>query len=135
MRTHSDETYVIGLCNRVLRREALRGHRFAFLVGDKGHRLPVDAYYSDLNLVVEYRERQHTESVSLFDNRPTISGMSRGLQRARYDQRRRDVLPKHGLRLVELDYSQFPHDGRKRLKRTRQDISVVRKVLKSTAAV
>lgn len=135
MRAHSDETYVVGLCNRVLRRKALRGHRFDFLLGDRGHRLPVDAYYPDLKLVVEYRERQHTELVLLFDNKLTISGMSRRLQRVRYDQRRRDVLPKHGLRLVELDYSLFLHDGRRRLRRTRQDINVVRNVLKDSAAV
>jgi hypothetical protein len=61
--------------------------------------------------------------------------MSRRLQRVRYDQRRRDVLPKHGLRLVELDYSLFLHDGRRRLRRTRQDINVVRNVLKDSAAV
>ena len=130
MRSHSDEAYVISLCDRVLKRSARRGHRFSFLVGDTGRRLPVDAFYVELDLVVEYRERQHSEPVALFDNKPTASGIPRGLQRARYDQRRRDVLPKHGLRLVELDYSQFPHDGRRRLKRTQQDIAIVRRVLK-----
>lgn len=29
--------------------------------------LPVDAYYKELNIVVEYREKQHTEEVEFFD--------------------------------------------------------------------
>jgi hypothetical protein len=129
MRPHSDETYVIGLCNRVLARDAIRGHRFSFLLGDKGHPLPVDAYYPDLNLVIEYRERQHSEAVGLFDNKLTVSGVSRREQRTRYDQRRRDELPKHGIKLVELDYTQFLHNRRGRLIRTLHDIDVVRDAL------
>lgn len=41
----------------------------------KRTRLPVDAYYETLNLVVEYRERQHTESVPIMDRRSTISSV------------------------------------------------------------
>ena len=73
-RAKSDEYYVIGLCDEVLARKASRQHRFPFLVGDarKGRqpvKLPVDAYYEDLKLVVEYYERQHTESVSIFNKK------------------------------------------------------------------
>ena len=52
------------------------------------------------------------------DRRLTVSGCLRGEQRRRYDERRRVVLPLHGIRLVELDYSMFAHDGRKRLRRS-----------------
>jgi hypothetical protein len=131
MRANSDEAYVVALCDRVLGHSALRNYRFPFLVGDSGRRLPVDAYYPDLKLVVEYRERQHTEAVPFFDCKVTVSGMPRGLQRARYDQLRRDVLPKNGIRLVELDYSLFPHGSRKRLLRTPGDVAVIRRALKS----
>lgn len=129
MRADSDEAYVIDLCDGVLGRTAERGYRFPFLVGDKGHALPVDAYYRDLKLVIEYRERQHTESVKLFDRKPTVSGVPRGQQRALYDQRRRDELPKHGLILVEFDYSEFGCDSRKRLRRTARDFDVVQRKL------
>ena len=56
-------------------------------------RLPVDAYYPELQLVVEYCERQHTEAIPFMDRRMTISGADRGMQRAIHDQRRRDVRP------------------------------------------
>ena len=64
----------------------------------------MDAYYPELQLVVEYREHQHTEAVAIMDQRMTVSGVDRGTQRAIYDQRHRDVLPEYGIELVELSY-------------------------------
>lgn len=133
-RKDSDEFYVIDLCDEVLGLKASRQHTFDFLRGDgtPGKRLPVDAYYPELNLVVEYRERQHTESVAFFDRRTTVSGVSRGEQRRIYDQRRRDILPKHGIRLVEISYADLKHDSRKRLVRDRRnDLAVIRRMLQA----
>ncbi len=118
-----DEHYVIDLCDHVLGVMAIRQYRFPFLTGDPGRngacsRLPVDAFYETLALTVECRERQHSEAVAFMDRRQTVSGCTRGEQRRRYDERRRIVLPQHGIQLVELDYSMFAHDGRKRLQRT-----------------
>ena len=129
-----DEAYVLELCDIILGVIGIRQHRFDFLRGDPGkrgicRRLPVDAYYPDHGLVVEYRERQHTEPVAIMDRRQTVSGCSRGEQRRRYDERRRIVLREHGIRLVELDYSMFSHDKRKRLLREPADASVVAAVL------
>jgi hypothetical protein len=78
-----------------------------------------------LGLAVEYRERQHTEPVGFWDRKPTLSGCTRGEQRRRYDERRRIVLPQHGIRLVELDFTMFAHDGRKRLRLDRVADEVV----------
>jgi hypothetical protein len=128
----SDEHYVIDLCDRALGLKSLRQHTFDFLRGDPGkngvgRQLPVDAYYHDLNLVIEYRERQHFESVKFFDQKKTVSRMSRGQQRALYDQRRRDVLPQHGIALVEFDFDQFRHKSNRRLVRDEAvDLEVVR---------
>ncbi len=125
-----DEDYIIDLCDRVLCHTAIRQHRFDFLRGDTGHRLPVDAYYPNLKLVIEYRERQHFEHVSFWDKKPTASGVARGEQRALYDQRRRDVLPDHGIDLVELCCLDFQCDRGKRLLRdTANDVVVIRKKL------
>lgn len=127
-----DEYYVIDLCDGVLGATAIRQCRFPFLIGDPSRngaccRLPVDAFYAPLALAVEYRERQHSEPVAFMDRRKTVSGCTRGEQRRRYDERRRVVLPQHGIRLVELDYSMFAHDSRKRLRRDRvADIAVIR---------
>jgi hypothetical protein len=125
-----DEHYVIDLCDKVLRLRAKRQHRFDFLRGDTGRTLPVDTYYPTLSLVVEFRERQHFESVPLFDQRIVAGGITRKQQRQRYDLRRRRVLPKHGLRIVELTCTQFECDGRLRLTRNqRADRIVVKAAL------
>lgn len=132
-----DEYYVLDLCDYVLGVVSSRQHRFAFLLGDpslKGacRRLPVDAYYEPLRLAVEYRERQHSEPVPFMDRKLTLSGCTRGDQRRRYDERRRLVLPQHGIQLIELDYSMFAHDARKRLRRDRAaDEVVIRSALPS----
>jgi hypothetical protein len=130
VRNERDEHYIIDLCDEVLRTKALRQHSFDFLRGDKGQNghsrcLPVDAWYPSLNLVIEYRERQHSEPVAFFDRRDTVSGMGRGAQRARYDQIRRDVLPQHFITLIELDYSAFLHKPNKRLVRCDDDRKIV----------
>jgi hypothetical protein len=116
-RSASDETYIIDLCDKILKQEGLRQHRFDFLKGDTGVRLPVDLYYPSLDLVIEYRERQHTEEVKFFDKRITSSGISRGEQRKLYDERRRIEVPKNKLFLIEFDYSEFAHNTKKRLLR------------------
>jgi len=130
-----DEDYVIDICDKVLNAKAKRQHRFSFLLGDPGRNgvcipLPVDAFYEELNLVVEYRERQHTETVPFFDRRETVSGCGRGEQRRRYDQRRRDVLSKRGIRLVEIEYAELGHGRNKRLLRTRtaDEAAISRKI-------
>lgn len=125
-----DEIYVIDLCDEILGLKAKRQHRFPFLLGDSGTRLPVDAYYEEINLVVEYCERQHSESVPFFDRRLTVSGVGRGEQRRIYDERRRELLPKHGIRLVNIAYYDFEYDSRKRIVRDhQQDIQIVRRKL------
>lgn len=124
-----DANYVLDLCDSLLSQISIREHRFPFLVGDTGRMLPVDAYYPKLKLVVEYHERQHTEAVDFFDkpDKLTVSGVPRGEQRKKYDQRRRDVLPKHGLVLVELSVTDFPCDSQKRLRRAPEIICSVLK--------
>lgn len=125
-----DEQYVLDLCDAVIGLKAVRQHCFPFLTGDpdrRGYRkpLPVDGFYPALGLVVEYHERQHRERVSFFDDKPTVSGVPRGDQRRRYDERRADLLPRHGYSLVVLNVDEFAHDRAKRLLRTPQDQAVV----------
>lgn len=135
-RKDRDESYVIDLCDEILGTKASRQHTFDFLRGDgiPGRRLPVDAFYPELNLVVEYRERQHFEPVAFYDKDKeiTISGISRGEQRRIYDQRRRDILPDHGIRLVEISYADLKHNSRKRLVRERKyDLDVIQRMLQA----
>ena len=128
-RNNSDEYYVIDLCDEILGMKAKRQHTFDFLRGDTGRRLPVDAYYEGLNLVVEYYERQHTESVKLFDDRMTKSGVPRSVQRRIYDERRKEVLPQHGIQVTVISFQDFGKS--KKLKRIKErDLEVVKKFFK-----
>ncbi|TBW30439.1 hypothetical protein EZJ28_02275 [Gramella sp. KN1008] len=132
-RRDSDETYVIDLCDEILDQKSSRQHKFDFLRGDSGRRLPVDAFYEKLNLVIEYRERHHSEAVSHFDKpyKMTVSGVHRGEQRKIYDQRRRDLLPEYGIKLIEIEYTQFEYDGRRRIVRNRdRDLRILNNLIK-----
>jgi hypothetical protein len=127
-RADSDEHYVIDLCDELLGLRARRQMRFDFLLGDVGRtgrrvRLPVDAWYADLALVVEYHERQHGEAVAHFDKpgRLTASGVDRGEQRRRYDERRAHVLPGRGITLVVVRAADLVCDRRGRLTRVRDE--------------
>lgn len=121
----NDEEYIITLCNTVLERLASTQHRFCFLRGDKairqnkeiievlqeqGRKLPVDAYHSELNLVIEFLEIQHFHPVPFFDNRMTCSNIQRGEQRQIYDNRRRIRIPENGICLIEFHYTDFNHN-------------------------
>src|SRR5690606_22533297 len=130
VRKPRDEHYILDLCDEFLGQRASRQHRFDFLLGNrttKGRqmRLAVDGYYPELRLVVEYHERQHFEAVVLFDKPDTAIGMPRSEQRALYDQRRRDELPKHGIVLVELSVREFAHSKQLRLNRLAEDKAVI----------
>lgn len=125
-RQNSDEAYIINLCDDVLQLTAKRQHKFSFLKGDTGKSLPVDAYYEELNLVIEYHEKQHTEEVNFFDKRITASGVTRAEQRRKYDELRKTEIPKNGLSLVIFDYSEFQHTNGKRLVRNpNEDYKVI----------
>lgn len=137
-RSNKDEHYVIDLCDAVLNQKALRQHKFDFLRGDSqkgklGVKLPVDAYYEELNLVIEFREKQHTEEVKFFDkpDKITVSGVSRGEQRKIYDQRRRDLLPTNGIKLIEISYFDFEFNNKKRILRNKTiDLKRVEEIFK-----
>ncbi len=136
-RAASDEFYVIDLCDEVLGEAALRQHRFPWLVGDPSPKtgrtagLPVDAYWPNRNLVVEFYERQHSEAVPFFDkpDRVTVSGVSRGEQRAMYDERRRQLVPQQGIRLVVITLEDFEHKRGKIVRDHDRDLAAVAKLL------
>ncbi|MEU6228290.1 hypothetical protein [Streptomyces sp. NPDC047042] len=139
-RHDSDEAYVLDLCDEALGQTGLRQHRFDWLLGDPGRngrrvRLPVDSYWPDLRLVVEYRELQHDRPMPHFDkpHRLTVSGVHRGEQRALYDARRDTLIPQNGIRLVAVRPAELDADSRGRLRRSRvADLEAVRRLLAPT---
>ena len=77
----------------------------------------MDSYWPDRSLVVEVDERQHDHPVTHFDKRYrlTVSGEHRGEQRRIYDERRRSLVPAHGLTLLTVRTSQLAVDAQSRL--------------------
>ena len=125
-RDASDEVYVVDLFDEILGEKAHRQHRFTWLRGDAGRSgrraaLPVDGYYPDAQVVVEYWERQHFEANRHFDKPDvlTVSGVHRGEQRRVYDRRREAEIPAHGLRLVIVTPFDLDSDSRGRLRRSK----------------
>ena len=138
-RENSDEYYIINLCDELLNEKASRQHTFPFLLGDfhkdkiSRTKLPLDAYYKNLNLVIEYREKQHTEEVLHLDKPEvkTVSGVSRGEQRKIYDQRRRDALLRKDIRLIEINYYAFEYNSQMNIIRDKEkDIEILKEILK-----
>ncbi len=137
-RKYRDEDYVIDLCNEILGEVARKRHRFDFLRGDSrngdpGIKLPIDGYYENLKLAIEYKEWQHMESLAYSGTRGklTVSGVTRDEQRRIYDRRKREILSKYGIRLVEVSYDDLKYDRSKRLYRSREeDLPVLEEILK-----
>jgi hypothetical protein len=136
-RAESDEHYVIDLCDEVLETAGHRQARFDWLRGDlspssgRAARLPVDGYWPAHALVVEFQEKQHTESVPIFDRRATVSGVPRGEQRRLYDQRKAELIPAHGLRLVVIHKSEFDTRRDRIVRDHDRDMAIVRRRLVS----
>lgn len=91
----------------------------------------MDAYWPTRNLVVEFYERQHSEAVPFFDkpDRLTVSGVSRGEQRALYDERRRQLIPQQGIRLVIITLDDFETKRGKIVRSHNRDLDAVARLL------
>lgn len=131
----SDEHYVLDLCDEVLGTKGRRQATFDWLRGDpspsrpRGTKLPVDGYWPDLDLVVEFQEEQHPMPSPFFDRRQTVSGVGRGEQRRVYDERKRRLIPRHGLRLVVIEKSSFELRSKRVVRDRARDVAVVREHL------
>ena len=137
-RAESDEYYVLDLCDEILGQKAQRQHRFDWLRGDvspktkRSVRLPVDGFWPELSLVIEYRERQHNQPVPFFDkpDEVTISGVSRGEQRRLYDARRDLLIPRHQISLLIITPAPLAHTRQGRLlRKPAHDRPAIRKLL------
>jgi len=138
-RASSDENYVLNLCDEILEEQASRQHKFGFLLGDY-HKdgktrtaLPVDAYYREQNLVIEFMERQQTTSGNFSDKpeKKTISGVSRSEQRKIYDDRKKKGLKSNDIQLLVVDYTAFSCDCEQKLIRDKEkDLKVLISLLK-----
>lgn len=134
---NSDKKYVIDLCDKVIGMKSDRKKRFDFLLGDlhkdgvSQTKLPVDAYYAMLQLVVHYNDiKPWEQAIPVINNEeddlidddieenefeestPKAKRViSREEQRSIYNERRAKVFPKHDIDFVLISYSDFNHDA------------------------
>ena len=122
LRLNSDEKYVLDLIAKILNEEYEWQKRFDTLLGDPGKKgrramLPFDAFFLVNNLIVEYREKQHFQAISIMDTRMTISGVHRGEQRKIYDLRKEKWSADNNILLLVIAYSDLAHKNNGQLKR------------------
>ena len=134
-RESSDEYYLIGLVNELLGTRASHQHTFDFLLGDYHKNgktrteLPLDAYYADQNLVIEFLDKNNSESVN--QDKMTISGVKRSEQRDIYRQRKQGILKANDINLIEVDYALFECDTEQNLSRNKEkDVKLLKEILK-----
>ncbi len=128
---NNDEFYLVNLCDELLRQKASRKHTFDTLVGNlhkrgKGRtKIPLDAYYEDLKLVIEFSRKNKV--VDALDEKE----QARIVQIKRYSQLKKKAIQKKSLELIEIDYASFECDATNKLIRnTEQDTLVLRGLLK-----
>ncbi len=128
---NSDEFYLVNLCDELLEQKASRKHTFDTLVGNlhkrgKGRtKLPLDAYYGDLKLVIEFsREDEVFEELD-------SKQQARMIQIQRYNQLKKKAILNKELRLMEIKYASFECDETNKLIRNAEnDKLVLRDMLK-----
>jgi len=128
---NSDENYLINLCDELLGKEASRKHTFDTLVGNlhkrgKGRtKLPLDAYYKDLKLVIEFFRQ--TSTVSELDEKE----QARIAQIKYYDELKKEAVLAKSMRYMKINFAQFECDENDKLIRnTENDKIVLKGVLK-----
>ena len=137
MRSNSDEKYVLELVAEILNEDYLWQKRFDTLLGDQGRngrrcKLPVDSYFPQLNLIIEYHEKQHMERVRIMDNRMTISGVPRGEQRKIYDLRKQEWAQVNNIRYLIITYKQLKHrKSGKLFRHPEDDKEGIKKILRT----
>ena len=135
----SDEYYILGLCDDVLKIKSSRQHRFRFLVGylhkDKQTRtmLPLDAFYEKHSLVIEFDPKRFEEGEDEKLDRKTNSGVSRRKQREVYDARKKDVLSDRGIEMLRIPYSAFNIDEDGKIIREEEgDLKIIKDFISQT---
>lgn len=130
--TEPRAAYVLRLVDELLGVVGERERRFDWLRGEVGRRgtrayLPVDWFCSELGLVVEVNEEQHSEPVAFWDGKLGAGGRPRGELRPLYEKRRTVLIPQHGLSLIVIRLDELDSTARGALTRNRKhDLEVIR---------
>jgi hypothetical protein len=105
-------SYVIGLVSELLGELPELEKTFPWAVGDvsektgRSRQLPFDAVWESRHLIVEVDEDQHRHPMPFWDkpDKLTVSGVSRGVQRRLYDERKRATAREQGYIVIEIPW-------------------------------
>lgn len=132
----SDKHYLINLCDDLLDEKASRKHKFGFILADyhKAGRnrniLPVDAYYSENNIVLEFITPSDAATID-HSKRRTFSGITRAQQNANYAERRKKGVLAKGINFLEIPYDSFDqNDDNQLIRNQEKDLQKMRDLLK-----
>ncbi len=137
-RSNSDEVYLMGLIDELLDAKGSRKHTFDYLLGDmhqngkKRTKLPIDLYYKELNLALEFVEHPDSKknAIDSKEERLTVSGITRAEQRLKYFNRKRKVLTEKDKSFIEIPLKDFEVDDSVKLIRDKgNDERVLRGLL------
>lgn len=128
---NSDENYLLNLCDELLDKKASRKHTFDTLVGNlhkrgKGRtKLPLDAYYQELKLVIEFFQKE--KNFEDLDEKE----QARITQIKYYDELKKEAVLNKKFRYMKINFAQFQcNENDKLIRNTENDIIVLKQILK-----
>jgi hypothetical protein len=137
---NNDDTYLIELCDKLLNEVSRKQFTFDDLLGDfhkdktSQTKLPLDAYYMSLNLVIEVVNKTSTPPKKGKDKsqKLTVSGVTRAEQRKVYQDRKSAYLAENNIKLFEINFALFETNDLNKLVRTKDnDEALLKELLKS----
>ncbi|WP_162819720.1 hypothetical protein [Kordia sp. SMS9] len=128
---NSDENYLLDVCDELLAQKASRKHTFDTLVGNlhkrgKGRtKLPLDAYYKDSKLVIEFFQKE--KNFEDLDEKE----QARVTQIKYYDELKKEAVLNKRFRYMKINFAQFECDENgKLIRNTENDTTVLKEMLK-----
>lgn len=128
---NSDENYLLDMADELLGQKASRKHTFDTLVGNlhkrgKGRtKLPLDAFYKDLKLVIEFFQKE--KNFEDLDEKE----QARVTQIKYYDQLKKEAVLNKSFRYMKINYAQFEcNENEKLVRNTENDTIVLKEILK-----
>lgn len=133
-----DNDYLIELCDQILNKKSQKQFTFNDLLGDfhkdgiSRTKLPLDAYYKEMNLVVEVVNKKSSTLQKDIDKsqKLTVSGVTREEQRKIYQERKRTFLEEKEIKVFEINFALFETDEENRLIRSEtNDLALLKELL------
>lgn len=136
-RSIQDDDYLIALCDEILNKTSKKQFTFDDLRGDYHKdkitrtKLPLDAYYSDLSLVIEVVNKKSIAPKNGRDKsqKLTVSGVTREEQRKIYQERKRTFLEDKNIKVFEINFALFDTNEQNRLVRNQENDTALLKDL------